>query len=447
MSSAVYYKFKSQKNRSRITFDGTGISVFDLKREILISHKLESSASTFDLKLTNPDTGEVYDDDSEVIPRSTYVEISRIPPLRSGDRNTAAKYVTGNLVVSAKNASRREDFKRGAPATTSSSGAPVTAPPVIPSSGNEEDMMAAIFQAQGEQWKRTQQEMAEKAPVYHHRQTDQSAPDKQLRPSYICHRCGQKGHWINNCPSIDDPNWEIKRVRRTTGIPRSMLRTVEKPTEDDNGTYLMTADGEYVVAVADDKSWQDFQRKQQRIQAKVKRQVPEELQDPITHELLKEPVKTPCCGKTYSDASIQSALINSDFECPNCHTHDVYIDQLQPDEETERKVYKFDHPDEDEEKDDTKEEDGDSQDRKRPRSEEDSELSDEDTPDHKRTKSSPNSPEQNDQKAQNNPQMPMPFFPFMMPPFMPMMPGQGFPPQQQSQQQNGGAASQPDTGS
>lgn len=58
MTSVVYYKFKSQKEPSRVTFDGTGISVFDLKREILIANKLTTTADSFDLQVINPDTKE-----------------------------------------------------------------------------------------------------------------------------------------------------------------------------------------------------------------------------------------------------------------------------------------------------------------------------------------------------------------------------------------------------
>lgn len=56
MSSAVYYKFKSQKEPSRVLFEGTGISVFDLKKEILLENKLVDTASNFDLEISNPDT-------------------------------------------------------------------------------------------------------------------------------------------------------------------------------------------------------------------------------------------------------------------------------------------------------------------------------------------------------------------------------------------------------
>ena len=50
MSSYVYYKFKSQRAEKRIAFDGTGISVFDLKKEIILSNNF-GKASEMDLLL------------------------------------------------------------------------------------------------------------------------------------------------------------------------------------------------------------------------------------------------------------------------------------------------------------------------------------------------------------------------------------------------------------
>ena len=39
-SSSVYYKFRSQKEPSKITFDGTSISVWDIKKEIIAHNKM-----------------------------------------------------------------------------------------------------------------------------------------------------------------------------------------------------------------------------------------------------------------------------------------------------------------------------------------------------------------------------------------------------------------------
>lgn len=58
MSSCVFVKFMSQKEPKRIEFDGTGISVFELKRDIIIKNGLDRSGTDFDLALYNEDGSE-----------------------------------------------------------------------------------------------------------------------------------------------------------------------------------------------------------------------------------------------------------------------------------------------------------------------------------------------------------------------------------------------------
>jgi len=48
MASSVFYKFSSRRDESRVTFDGTGISVFELKREIILANNM-GKANDFDL--------------------------------------------------------------------------------------------------------------------------------------------------------------------------------------------------------------------------------------------------------------------------------------------------------------------------------------------------------------------------------------------------------------
>ena len=55
MTSSVHFKFKSQKEPSRVTFDGTGISVFELKREIINQNRL-GDGSEFELSVYNEET-------------------------------------------------------------------------------------------------------------------------------------------------------------------------------------------------------------------------------------------------------------------------------------------------------------------------------------------------------------------------------------------------------
>ena len=57
MASSILYKFKSQKEPARVTFDGTGLTVFELKREIISLSQL-GDGKDFDLLIYNADTNE-----------------------------------------------------------------------------------------------------------------------------------------------------------------------------------------------------------------------------------------------------------------------------------------------------------------------------------------------------------------------------------------------------
>lgn len=63
-------------------------------------------------------------------------------------------------------------------------------------------------------------------------------------PNYICHRCMKPGHWIDQCPTNGDPAYDRIKVRAPTGIPRSMLRTVDAP---ETGTGLKDSSGQFVA--------------------------------------------------------------------------------------------------------------------------------------------------------------------------------------------------------
>lgn len=54
--SLIHYKFKSAKDYNTITFDGLTISLFELKRDILIDSKLKGS--DFDIIISNAQSEE-----------------------------------------------------------------------------------------------------------------------------------------------------------------------------------------------------------------------------------------------------------------------------------------------------------------------------------------------------------------------------------------------------
>lgn len=54
MSSSIFFRFKSQKDPLQITFDGTSLSVFEVKRDIIALSKL-GDGTDFDLEIYSAD--------------------------------------------------------------------------------------------------------------------------------------------------------------------------------------------------------------------------------------------------------------------------------------------------------------------------------------------------------------------------------------------------------
>ncbi|EAU34684.1 conserved hypothetical protein [Aspergillus terreus NIH2624] len=359
MSSSVHFKFKSQKEPSRVTFDGTGISVFELKREIITQSRL-GDGTDFELSIYNEDTGEEYDDDTTIIPRSTSVVARRLPAARPG-KGGAARYVSGKMPVNARNASRSEPAFSGRP-TPNASSSVSNGVLELNNAQTEEEKINALFNLQANQWKEQQQEMANAMPVPFGRGRGKpiNVPDHPPPPGYLCYRCREKGHWIQACPTNNDPKFDGKyRVKRSTGIPRSLQTKVEKPeslvldgsTEDLRNTGVMVnADGDFVIAKPDKAAWELYQEKAKASAAAAAEAAAAEtskelqargLECPIDKRMFLEPTKTPCCQRTYCNDCITNALIESDFVCPGCGTEGVLLDNLAVDEDAIAKIKSY----------------------------------------------------------------------------------------------------------
>ncbi|KAL4737391.1 DWNN domain-containing protein [Aspergillus similis] len=356
MSSSVHFKFKSQKEPSRVTFDGTGISVFELKREIINQSRL-GDGTDFELSIYNEDTGEEYDDDTSVIPRSTSVIARRLPASRPG-KGGAARYVSGKMPMNARSVSRNEQSTSNR--TLSNPTQPVSnGVQELHNAQTEEEKINALFNLQANQWREQQQEMANATPVPFGRGRGKpvNVPDHPPPPGYLCYRCREKGHWIQACPTNNDPKFDGKyRVKRSTGIPRSLQTKVEKPesllldgsTEDLRNTGVMVnADGDFIITKPDQASWELYQEKVKATAAAAAEAAAAEhskelqargLECPIDKRMFLEPTQTPCCQKTYCNDCITNALIESDFVCPGCGTEGVLLDNLSANDEMLSKI-------------------------------------------------------------------------------------------------------------
>ncbi|KAF1453232.1 E3 ubiquitin-protein ligase RBBP6, partial [Pygoscelis papua] len=66
-------------------------------------------------------------------------------------------------------------------------------------------------------------------------------------PSYTCFRCGTPGHYIKNCPTKGDKNFEpVRRIRKSTGIPRSFMVEVNDPNTKG---AMLTSSGKYAIPI------------------------------------------------------------------------------------------------------------------------------------------------------------------------------------------------------
>ena len=226
----------------------------------------------------------------------------------------------------------------------------------VNSASTEEERMAAIMQMGEQQWQQKQQEMANETRVpimggKGFQKKPANVPEGDPPHGYICYRCGKKGHWIQACPTNDDPNFEGRvRIKRTTGIPRSMLKTIDQSEIDqldeaEKQNLMVDADGNRVLAKTDEKEWAKHLEKvkasaaaQEKAGSGDKDLESRGLQCPIDKRMFVDPMKTPCCGKTYCNDCITNALIDSDLTCPGCETENVILEELVPDSEMNEKI-------------------------------------------------------------------------------------------------------------
>jgi protein MPE1 len=328
MSSSVFYKFKNSREPERIVFNGTGISVFELKHDIIIASGL-GDGTDFNLHIyPEDDLNSEYKDDTSLIPRSATVICVRRPAPRGQGR--AARYISGKAPV------------RAISKDTSKPSAPVASSVIAGGTLTEADAEAAFLAESAQVWDAQKESLSHVKPTYNKNKKPVNVPNHDPPPGYVCRRCNVKGHWIQACPTNDDPDFKpVFQAKRTTGIPRSFLKTVEKPVDEEAAKGVMlNADGEYVQVMTDTKTWEKFQEKANASKAQAasadaaSKEIRERgLECPIDKRRFVDPVKTPCCSKTYCRECIDNALADGDLVCPNCGKEEVLMDDLVSDED------------------------------------------------------------------------------------------------------------------
>ncbi|SAM05561.1 hypothetical protein [Absidia glauca] len=153
-------------------------------------------------------------------------------------------------------------------------------------------------------------------------------PQRVPPATYVCYRCGQKGHYINQCPTNGDKEYDKHpRIKRTTGIPRSFLKVIDAPKDavkSGTGGLMVTPKGDIVVAQADSSTWDQHMAKAATalggdiLDLYDSIPAPDYAQCPLCQGLMREATVTPCCGASFCDECIRGHLLENDFRCFDC---------------------------------------------------------------------------------------------------------------------------------
>ncbi|VFQ63724.1 unnamed protein product [Cuscuta campestris] len=319
---AVYFKFKSAKDFDSVPIDGHFISVLNLKEKIFESKHL-GRGTDFDLVVTNAQTNEEYLDEAALIPKNTSVLIRRVP-------GQPRKPIVTAPVTELEEPKDENMYEEAEPVKSGLVGAETCTnnysedldwdefgndlyaiPDTIPFQSNN-----LVHEAPPSS--KADEESKIKALI------DTPALDWQQQPAdgFGAGRGYGRGpgHFIQHCPTNGDPNYDVRRVKPPTGIPKSMLVTTP------DGSYALPSGASAVMKpneAAFDKEVECMPS------TRSVGELPPELHCPLCKEVMKDAVLTSkCCFKSFCDKCIRDYII-SKLMCV-CGATNVLADDLLP---------------------------------------------------------------------------------------------------------------------
>ncbi|XP_010673210.2 E3 ubiquitin ligase PQT3-like isoform X1 [Beta vulgaris subsp. vulgaris] len=345
---AVYYKFKSAKDYDSISIDGHFISVANLKERIFESKHL-GRGTDFDLVVTNAQTNEEYLDEAMLIPKNTSVLIRRVPgrprmPIvtRPDEPKVEDKFEDDQPAKSnfmAADSSGFRDFEASElddefgndlyatiPEMTTVQSSNTLQDSAPASKADEDSKIKAFIENSGFDWQRQSSDGFGPGRGFGRggrggRGFGRGGLERKTPPQgYICHRCKVPGHFIQHCPTNGDPNYDVKKVKPPTGIPKSML--VATP----DGSYALPS-GTSAVLKPNEAA---FEREIEGLPStRSVGDLPPEFHCPLCKEVMKDAVLTSkCCFKSFCDKCIRDYIISKSI-CV-CGARDVLADDLLP---------------------------------------------------------------------------------------------------------------------
>ncbi|XP_060177067.1 E3 ubiquitin ligase PQT3-like isoform X2 [Lycium barbarum] len=355
---SVYFKFKSAKDYDAIPIDGHFITVGNLKEKIFESKHL-GRGTDFDLVVTNAQTNEEYLDEDTLIPKNTSVLIRRVPgrprmpivtaPVTELDepqveyQTEEAQTVKSSVVGGESSATKYNDdldwdeFGNDLYAIPEATPVPSSnqvqdAPP--PSKADEESKIKALIDTPALDWQSQPSDGFGAGRGYGRGPGGRMMGGRGGRgfgwggglerktppPGYICHRCKVPGHFIQHCPTNGDPNFDIRKVKPPTGIPKSMLMATP------DGSYSLPS-GANAVLKPNEAA---FEREVEGMPSiRSVGDLPPELHCPLCKEVMKDAVLTSkCCFTSFCDKCIRDYIISKSV-CV-CGATNILADDLLP---------------------------------------------------------------------------------------------------------------------
>ena len=160
--------------------------------------------------------------------------------------------------------------------------------------------------------------------------------------SYRCHRCGEAGHFIQDCPQGEDGKGG--KVRQARGIPKAFLETISEAEAAKLGGAFVSAEGGLVVMKSASKEERlrlvgpSIDVELQRSFGKAWEEVKKSISCFLCGEVAKIPTATTCCGELFCRDCILKhvdrtviAVDEDALECPNCDRKDISSADIVPD--------------------------------------------------------------------------------------------------------------------
>ncbi|KAK9068024.1 hypothetical protein SSX86_012135 [Deinandra increscens subsp. villosa] len=351
---AVHYKFKSAKDYDSISIDGHFITVGSLKEKIYECKQL-GRGTDYDLVVTNAQTNEEYLDEDMLIPQNTSVLIRRIPgqprkPIVAAPVTNHAEPKGVSELDSAQQA--KSNFSGAGVSVTNylddseydefgndlyeipevapimSYNQPQEAP--APSKADEDSKIQALIDTPALDWQQQTFDGFGGGRGFGRGIGGRMGgrgfgrgggfERKTPPPGYVCHRCKTPGHFIQHCPTNGDPNFDVRRVKPPTGIPKSMLMATP------DGSYALPSGAVAVLKpneAAFDKEIEGMPS------TRTVGDLPPELHCPLCKQVMKDAVLTSkCCFKSFCDKCIRDHII--DKSVCICGATNVLADDLLP---------------------------------------------------------------------------------------------------------------------